>query len=673
MNQENALSVYRKGQDEVRSVDIVFVHGLMGSAASTWAHSGGAEAYWPLWLSKHANIWVVDYPAELFWWNSSGAGMELPDRARSVLDYLVNFGVGQRPIIFITHSLGGLLVKAMLRAANDSKNRNWKRLLQSTKGIVFLGTPHTGASLGTLAELLKRVFGLSVNATQLASNSAHLRDLATWYSNNARSLRIESLAYYEKGNIKGIRVVDEASANPNVEGCEPVPSDANHLDICKPKSNTDPVYMGVLRFVEKFTGDPSAANRSAPQTPYTVDNIFGIHRGDTCHYVARDKVDNEFITNLIGGKHLCIYGSSKQGKTALRKQYIGPTEELAVVCDRNWTGVDILIAILKAAKCELQKNASDPEPGAYHVTIPTTREELSIHLTHTADFLRALEKSFSGKYVVVEEFHYLAEHVQRDLAFKLKAIHELSTVYIFIVIGVWLESNRLVHLNKDLVGRVGPINADEWNEADLLRVVLEGERKLNIVFPPGFAEKLIERACGSVFLVREACRRACVAAGIFAASEQTVLLDQTLNVGTILKELVKQGVDYPGQIVSLFDLDDFKPSERESDEGLKEWVLRSLVCATPKELQNGVTIKRLRAQIRSRHPRNYHPTETQIERVITAVQSAQLARLGQNLFDYDRQEAIVRCVDKGFILWRTGTSPDKIEHLIFEGEMPHEP
>jgi hypothetical protein len=46
--------------------------------------------------------------------------------------------------------------------------------------------------------------------------------------------------------------------------------------------------------------------------------------------------------------------------------------------------------------------------------------------------------------------------------------------------------------------------------------------------------------------------------------------------------------------------------------------------------------------------------------------------LGQNLFDYDRQEAVVRCVD-GFILWRTGASPDKIEHLIFEGEMPQEP
>jgi pimeloyl-ACP methyl ester carboxylesterase len=209
--------------------------------------------------------------------------MELPDRARSVLDYLVNFGLGQRPIIFITHSLGGLLVKAMLRAANDSKTLNWKRLLVSTRGIVFLGTPHTGASQGSLAELQKRAFGVSVNTAQLASNDAHLRDLATWYSNNSTRLRIKSLAYYEKGTVKGITVVDAASANPNVEDCEPVPSDANHINICKPKSNTDPVYLGALRFVEKFTGEPNAARGSVTDTSYTVDNVFGIHRGDTCN------------------------------------------------------------------------------------------------------------------------------------------------------------------------------------------------------------------------------------------------------------------------------------------------------------------------------------------------------------------------------------------------------
>jgi len=428
----------------------------------------------------------------------------------------------------------------------------------------------------------------------------------------------------------------------------------------------------VLRFIEELVGKPSAAlsTDAGNSTCYSADNVFGIHRGDTCHYVSREGVDNEFLGSLIGGKHLCVYGSSKQGKTALRKQYISPSAELAVVCDRNWSSIDILVAILKAAKCDLWQNPNDPTLGAYKVQIPMTGEELNLHLTHTSDFLRALDKCYAGTYVVIEEFHYLSEGVQRELAFKLKAVHELSSQYIFIIIGVWLESNRLVHLNKDLVGRVAAINADEWSDRDLLRVVNEGEKKLNIAFPLGFADKLIERCCGSVFLVREACRRACVMCGVYGMSEELKSLDQTLNVTTILKDIVKQGVDYPGQIMSLFDLDDFQLSEREGEEGLKDWVLRTLVCATSKELQNGVTLKKIRSQIRQKHPEKYQPSEAQIERVIQAIQKTQLTKLGQTLFDYDRQEAVVRCVDKGFILWRQGTNPDKIEHLIFEGEMP---
>jgi hypothetical protein len=97
-----------------------------------------------------------------------------------------------------------------------------------------------------------------------------------------------------------------------------------------------------------------------------------------------------------------------------------------------------------------------------------------------------------------------------------------------------------------------------------------------------------------------------------------------------------------------------------------------LLSASAKDMRRGISLKKLRSLIRQRHPQRYHPTESQIERIIKAVQSAQLAKGGQSLFDYDRQEKVIRCVNKGIILWRTGTTPEKIEHLIFEGEMPSE-
>jgi hypothetical protein len=106
--------------------------------------------------------------------------------------------------------------------------------------------------------------------------------------------------------------------------------------------------------------------------------------------------------------------------------------------------------------------------------------------------------------------------------------------------------------------------------------------------------------------------------------------------------------------------------EQDSEQGLKDWVLQSLVSATATELQRGVSLRQLGKRIFQNHPRRYNPTEAQIERVVKAVQTSQLLRAGQSLFDYDRQDKVVRCVDKGLILWRSSTNPEKINDLIFD-------
>jgi len=74
-----------------------------------------------------------------------------------------------RPILFIVHSLGGIVVKEMLRSAGACQLRqaHLHLVFQSTVGIIFFGTPHAGADprgfIHKIAENLARASGITVN------------------------------------------------------------------------------------------------------------------------------------------------------------------------------------------------------------------------------------------------------------------------------------------------------------------------------------------------------------------------------------------------------------------------------------------------------------------------------------------------------------------------------
>ena len=62
-----------------------------------------------------------------------------------------------RPIVFITHSLGGIVVKEMLRRSHgferyDNNLRQAHQIYKSTTAIIFFGTPHGGADPRRLRE-----------------------------------------------------------------------------------------------------------------------------------------------------------------------------------------------------------------------------------------------------------------------------------------------------------------------------------------------------------------------------------------------------------------------------------------------------------------------------------------------------------------------------------------
>ncbi|MFN9055660.1 MAG: hypothetical protein ACK5W5_01615, partial [Cyanobacteriota bacterium] len=92
---------------------------------------------------------------------------------------------GSRPVVFIAHSLGGLLVKSVLRLAAESPDApERRRVVEQTRAVMFVATPHQGSSLATLATAIK-VYLPSVSVRDLRANDAHLNALFLWYRSYA--------------------------------------------------------------------------------------------------------------------------------------------------------------------------------------------------------------------------------------------------------------------------------------------------------------------------------------------------------------------------------------------------------------------------------------------------------------------------------------------------------
>jgi hypothetical protein len=86
-----------------------------------------------------------------------------------------------------------------------------------------------------------------------------------------------------------------------------------------------------------------------PERIVQLREAFGVGREVPLNYVSRDDVDGRFVESLTRNKHVVIYGSSKQGKTTLRRHCLEDSDYIVVSCLNTMQLSDLNGAVLKAA------------------------------------------------------------------------------------------------------------------------------------------------------------------------------------------------------------------------------------------------------------------------------------------------------------------------------------
>lgn len=156
------MNVLSEGAAPV-SADVVFVHGLRGDAFDTWTVDG---VCWPRDLLpqsvKDVRILSWSYDSSIAEISSFSSQNSIFAHAENLLGDLANVRETEhesiRPIVFVGHSLGGLVIKEALCRSQTLLSTNQDPELSSiyshTAGVVFMGTPHRGSFEENFAKIV---------------------------------------------------------------------------------------------------------------------------------------------------------------------------------------------------------------------------------------------------------------------------------------------------------------------------------------------------------------------------------------------------------------------------------------------------------------------------------------------------------------------------------------
>jgi len=268
------------------TVDVCFVHGLTGDRDRTWTAQGQPDP-WPKTLLPpelpNARILTYGYDA-YFMTEGVSSGNRLIDHARNLVSELTTNrranNAENRPLIFIVHSLGGLVTKKGLLLSHDNREDHLQGIFKCTKSIIFMGTPHRGSWMADWAKIPVSALGVvkSVNGRllkTLASDGELLESIQEDFSRLLRRMAmsetpIEITCFFEELPLPVVgKVVERESAT--LPDYNAISIHANHREMARFRSNEDRGFKEVSSLLLKWQREVEYVIRTNPPSPFYAE------------------------------------------------------------------------------------------------------------------------------------------------------------------------------------------------------------------------------------------------------------------------------------------------------------------------------------------------------------------------------------------------------------------
>ena len=420
-----------------------------------------------------------------------------------------------------------------------------------------------------------------------------------------------------------------------------------------------------------------------------TNQVFGVSNELIDTYIIREKVDNLFIEGLQKNKYIIIYGASKQGKTSLTNKHLSENDYVKVNCSPTSTTLDIFNSIVRQLDVEIIESTETTTTfggevkvglkakiripffgGADAETEATASGQKEKGISYkTIDYNLALAQDLSellreikfGKRIILENFHYLEEDIQKQLSIDLRIFEDYNIL--FIILGIWREKNRLSQFNGDLVDRVIEVPVEPWEKSDLKKITNEGLPLLNVDFSQ-ILDYIIDSCFDSVGVFQEICKESCYSAGIKNTQDSLIQITKENVDNAISKKLN----DYASRHIRCLEsfIEQRGTNTDEVPLYIPYYFIKILLDESFENITPGLKRKSIQDKIKEIHHRPESVRASDMGYFLKNLVSSQIKKnISPPIFDYDISTSSIKIIDSTFYFFLKNCEKEEvIENLM---------
>lgn len=213
-----------------------------------------------------------------------------------------------------------------------------------------------------------------------------------------------------------------------------------------------------------------------------------------------------------GYKVICVTGPTKSGKTVLTRHTLGRDKSALVNGGQVESSEEFWALLLQDLDLPDSYEETDAKESSVGLrTLLTAQAKMNEGSKVTFSnrnkrtlLMYLLENDLA---LIVDDFHYMPENVQREVIRSLKS--EVFEGLVAILIAVPHRAFDAIGVEREMEGRFAHIEIPAWNLSELLEISRKGFPKLEMQVSQPTVELFAAEANGSPLLMQRFCGRLC--------------------------------------------------------------------------------------------------------------------------------------------------------------------